>query len=235
MEDETSNNPDPANPVKKARTDNNYQTIDAFLLEVGISLTNSDHAEIAPVLLAHGYSPLILDMGKALLETATNKHHLQKKVYGDKFEATDNLHALWDIAKALYDDHLDIARIAFKNQKGVLAQLGAFGERKLSYTGWLGQAKGFYKNLLDNPEFMAGMAKFGQTETIISAASEAMNAVETALAIQQSETGKAQTATQNRDLALEALTNWNDDFVGIAQVAFNKKPYLLEILGLKGG
>lgn len=79
------------------------------------------------------------------------------------------------------------------------------------------------------------MAKFGQTETIISAASEAMNSVESALALQQKEAGEAQTVTQNRDLALEELRNWNDDFTEIVWVAFKKQLYLLEILGLKAG
>ncbi len=228
MENPTNNNP---NPTPAPGSD--YQTIDAYLLEVSVAIQNSDHPDIAPVLEQFGYTPTIIAIGEALLSNAVDKHQSQIRDYGDKFRATDQLHDQLEIARDLYVTHLNVARVAFKDDRGILTKLHALGRRKRDQMGWLGQAKTLYKNLLESAELKTGMARFGQTEAKMEAAFAEISKVENALAKKQKESGEAQTGTRTRDQALEDLANWNDDFTEIARIAFNKTPHLLEILGLK--
>ncbi len=233
MENQTPNTNPAPDPDQNSHSGSDYKTIDEYLLGLSIAISNSSHEEIAPALLAYGYSPAELAIGTDLLTNAVDKHQAQVREYGDQYRATDDLHLKLTTAKAIYTKHVDVARVAFKKERGILAEINASGSRKQSHSGWLGQAKTFYKNILEKAELKAGMAKFGQTEAILNSAFDKVNAVETALLKQQKETGEAQTATRTRDKALDALALWSDDFVDIARIALKDEPHLLEILGLK--
>ncbi|MDP1726235.1 MAG: hypothetical protein Q8M15_05585 [Bacteroidota bacterium] len=233
MENQTPNtNPTPG-PDQDPNSGSDYKTIDAYLLGLSIAINNSSHAEIAPALLAFGYSPTEMAVGTDLLTHAVDKHQTQVREYGDQYRATDDLHLKIALAKDIYLKHLGVARVAFKKERGILAEINASGSRKQTISGWLSQAKTFYKNILERTELKAGMAKFGQTEAILNLAYDKLKLVDTAISKQQKETGEAQTATRNRDKALDELALWSDDYIDIARIALKDNPHLLEILGLK--
>ncbi|MDP1726349.1 MAG: hypothetical protein Q8M15_06165 [Bacteroidota bacterium] len=233
MADQTNNNNPTPESGQNGNSGSDYKTIDAYLLGISIAIQNSGHDEIAPALLAFGYSRAEIEIGTALLTNAVDKHQIQVREYGDQYRATDDLHLKIDLAKGIYLTHLGVARVAFKKERGILAEINASGSRKHTISGWLNQAKTFYKNILGKAEYKAGMAKFGQTEPILKMAADKLNEVETAIAKQQKETGEAQTSTRTRDQALDALALWSDDYVDIARIALKDTPHLLEILGLK--
>ncbi len=84
-----------------------------------------------------------------------------------------------------------------------------------------------------SPEIQKALSEFRYGPEKIQAGQAELQATIHAKAAQEKEKGEAQAATQNRDLALEALEDWMDDFLDIAQVALAEQVQLSEILGLK--
>jgi len=229
-----TNNPNPnPNPEDGEKGPDNYVTLDSYLSQTKIALTNSSHSEIAPVLSTYGYPATKIADGVALHADAEKKQKDQIKEYGEQYTATDALHIAILVVSNVYIEHLELARIAFKNQRGVLSELAAKGERKKTQDGYLSDATTFYKNLLDKPAYVVAMAKFGQTEAILNDGYALVKTANTKLAEQRKEQGEAQTATKNRDIAVNLFSEWYSDFIGVAQIALKNKPELLEILGVK--
>jgi hypothetical protein len=209
-----------------------YQTDDEYLLHVKVALNNSNQKDIDPILSAYGYPQSKIDEGKALYEIALEKQKNQVKEYGEQYTATENLTKAIAKVGDEYLDHVKIANVAFKNQKGVLSEIAALGGRKKTQAAWIAQANTFYKNLLAKPAYVTAMANFGQIEVILTASAAKFKDISDLYDKRQKETGEAQTATKERDNAIEELDDWFTDYAEIAVIALGKKPELLQVLGL---
>ncbi len=221
----------PPTVVKKNK--NYYETDDEYLLHVKVAINNSNHAEIAPVLTTYGYSVTAINEGKALYETAMALQKLQIKEYGEQYTATEKLTQAITDASGEYKKHVSIANVAFRNQKGLLSEIAALGERKKTQAAWITQANTFYKNLMTKPDYITAMTQYGQTAALLTAAANKFKDVADLYDARQTEAGEAQTATKARDNAIADLDVWYNDYSDIAVIALNEKPELLEILGLK--
>jgi hypothetical protein len=211
-----------------------YKTIDEFLTEAQVAIANAQaNAEIQEPLAAFGYTPEVIQQGAALYDRAQATVQQQKAEYGDQIGATAALAEAWKTTKATYIPHAQVARVALKNNPGAIAQLALNGRRKQSFSGWLEQANVFYDNALGNPDTIAALAKFGITTEKLQAGKAQVKELEALNAAQEKEKGEAQQATQTRDEALDALDDWLEDFLAIAEVALADKPQLLEALGVK--
>jgi hypothetical protein len=221
----------PPTVVKKNK--NYYETDDEYLLHVKVAINNSNHAEIAPVLTTYGYSVTAINEGKALYEIAMALQKLQIKEYGEQYTATEKLTQAITDASGEYKKHVSIANVAFRNQKGLLSEIAALGERKKTQAAWITQANTFYKNLMTKPDYITAMTQYGQTAALLTAAANKFKDVADLYDARQTEAGEAQTATKARDNAIADLDVWYNDYSDIAVIALNEKPELLEILGLK--
>ncbi len=220
-------------PVASKNTKSYYETDDEYLLHVKVAINNSNHADIAPILTSYGYTPAKIDAGKALYEVAMDKQKLQVKEYGEQYTATEKLTKAIADASEEYKKHVSIANVAFRNQKGILSEMAASGERKKTQAAWITQANTFYKNLMAKADYKTAMAQFGQTEAILTAAANKFKDVADLYDARQTESGEAQTATKVRDAAIDELDVWFTDYSDIAIIALGNKPELLEILGMK--
>lgn len=230
---ENTNNPNLTPENGGENKPSNYETIDAYLSDAKVALTNSSHPQIAPILTEYGYPATRIAIGIALHTDAEKKQKDQVKEYGEQYTATDVLTRSIADASAPYMEQLELSRIAFKSQRGILAELAATGERKKTQSGWLSDATTFYTNLLAKPEYVTAMASFGQTDVKLNAAFSLIKAANAALAARTKEAGEAQTATKLRDAAIDLFDEWYSDFIGVAKIALKNKPELLEILGVK--
>ncbi|MFT5466286.1 MAG: hypothetical protein ACI8UO_001384 [Verrucomicrobiales bacterium] len=156
----------------------------------------------------------------------------QKKNYGEQFAASDSLESARAAADGLWSVHYQIARVAFKNDRGALTSLGADKRRARKLAEWLTQAKQFYQNARSTPALLAAFAKFGQDQPSLENGQTLVKAVADARDLQKKETGEAQDATEKRDAALEDLDEWMSDFLTIAKLALQDQPQLLEALGV---
>jgi hypothetical protein len=85
---------------------------------------------------------------------------------------------------------------------------------------------------LANEAWKTELAKYGQTEEMLTAELAMIDAVATASENKKKEMGDAQNATQERDEKLEELAEWVSDYEVIARIALADKPQLLEKLGI---
>jgi len=201
----------------------------AAQVAIGNALTNT---QIQDYLAEYGRDLIYLQTGQTLYQAALDADLQQKAEYGDQYAATDELNRLWKEANQTYMRYLKVARVAFKDDRGVAAELGLDGRRKQTLSGWIVQARQFYSNALANAAILSKLAEFSITQEKLLAGQSQVGAVEVANQAQEKERGEAQNATQLRDAAMEALDEWMSDFVAIARVALEAEPQLLEILGI---
>ena len=187
------------------------------------------YARLQKALAAYGYDKKKMLEGKAHSEKVELLNHLQKKEYGESYEATDSLEIARTEARQLYLRQLEVARVALKDNRGASKTLQLSGNRKRGMFGWLAQARTFYANVAGVKETLA---KYSLTEDELKQGQAMVEAVYQAHSTRRKEFSEAKQATQNRDQALESLIEWTRAFVGIAKVAFANDPEALELMGL---
>ncbi len=211
----------------------NKNTIEGKLLFAQNAITNAlGYEEIKNLLANFGYTEERLQEGQQLYERASELQAKQQEEYGEQFAATDALNAAKATANREYMNHVKIARIAFRDDRGAAESLQLTGDRRQSLSGWLKQARVFYANGLGNSEVLTALGRYGITTEKLTAAQGQVAGVEQALNNQLKEKGEAQVATQQRDEAFDALQEWMGDFIAIARIALESQPQYLEVLGV---
>ena len=187
------------------------------------------YARLQEELAAYGYDKKKMLEGKVHWEKVEMLNHLQKKEYGESYEATDSLELARAEARQVYMRHLELARVALKENRGADKTLQLSGTRKRGMFDWLAQARTFYANVEGVKETLT---KYSLTEEELKQGQAMIEAVYQAHSTRRKEYSEAKQATQNRNQALEELTAWTSAFVGIAKVAFANDPEALELMGL---
>jgi hypothetical protein len=209
------------------------KTIEETLSSSNLLIENIlNNQEILSALSVFGYDETKLNEGKALYQTALDLYNEQKREYGEQYAATDAFRAAFEEAYEKYIYYVKIARLVFKNNKGVWQELGLTGKRRDNFSGWLLQANQFYNNALANPEILNKFATVNVTQESLTAGKALVDAAEQANQTQEKEKGEAQNATKTRDAALDDLEVWIEDLKGFSRIALEGKPQLLESLGL---
>lgn len=207
--------------------------IDDLLGKSNVAIKNGiDQEPIATLLLEYGYTPEVLAVGEGLRGTTEQLNSKHKKEDGEQKEATTALSNSIKAANVVYVPHVKVARVAFKNDTNFYTQLELRGERKQKQSGWFGQTKVFYTNLLANEAALEKMAVYGQTRAKLEAGQQLVLAAEDKLALRKKEMGEAQSATDARDSAADELQEWYSDYIEIARLALANHPQYLEMLGI---
>ena len=208
-------------------------TIDEILYESGLRINNSlSDSKILDAVSQMGYSESKLNEGAALLNEAKTIVANQRKEYGEVDEAQDRYESERKAANDDYMDTIRICRVAFKDDVKAITTLELNGRRARTISGWLEQTTSFYRSLLSNDEWKAALANFGQTEEKLTARLNAIEQVALASETVKKEMGDAQNATRERDMKLEELAEWVNDYEVIARIALADKPQLLEKIGI---
>lgn len=207
--------------------------IDELISKSGVAINNGkNQPALAALLLEYGYTPERLATGESLWSVANSLNNTQQKENGEQLAATEALNQSIEAANAVYIPHLKVARIVFRDDINYWAQLALKGKRKQSLSGWLGQTKVFYTNVLNDEPALEKMAIFGQTREKLEAAWQLVLKVEENLAIRKKEMGEAQDATKARDKAIDDLQEWYSDYIEIARLALSGQPQYLEMMGI---
>ena len=209
------------------------RSIDTLLSDAQLAIDNAlNNPKVLGYLSDFGYTKAKIQQGKQLYNVAATAQLAQQAEAGDQISATTEVNEAWETAKKSYMRFLKVARVAFKSNSGVATQLDLGGTRKKSLSGWMAQAKQFYKNALDNKAVLSELKEFGITEAKLKAGLAELAVIEQANMIQEREKGEAQAATEKRDAALDELQDWLSDYLAIAKVALEEEPQLLEGLGV---
>lgn len=188
--------------------------------------------EIREKLGVYGYTPERIATGKQLLDRAIGLTSAQVEEYSDQYIATDELGKHWTSAYSKYMIAVKVVRVAFNGQPELLQRFNATGRRNRSLSGWLRDARILYTNLLNSPDALEAMARFGYSAEKLNAELAEVNEVENLHSKRLGEKSAAQQSTLERDEAFDTLYKWYSDFRAIARIALYDKPQLLEALGI---
>ena len=158
------------------------------------------------------------------LNTEKKNQYTQKRVLAKQMAAEVKE------LKALYKEHLSIARFVYRNDTFMQDQLELKGTRKGDWAGWLAQVLEFYTKV--ETLALAVMKKNGATAEDLARGKAIAAAMMAAYVDKKSNKGDAQSATKRRDEVLKAIDSWVSSFKKVARVALEKDPQLLEVLGI---
>mgnify|MGYP006299702091 CR=1 FL=1 len=188
--------------------------------------------EILTAVARFGYDEPALQHGKDLLQDATTRHQRQVKEYNEQYAATRAYEEAFQAAHEQYMQFVKVSRVVFKNNMDSYQQLGLLGDRKRNFPEWITQVRQFYTEALDTAAIQTELAKWGITMERLQGGQQLIENTVEAQNRQQKESGEAQQATQERDVAIDALYSWTDDYLTIAEIALQDTPQLLEQLGI---
>ena len=208
------------------------KTIAQRLLDAELAINNTlNSPSILAAVTPFGYDQAKLLAAKTLHQETLELVELQKKEYGEQYDATAAVEEAREAAEEAYTAALKIARLAFRGNDSARNALGLSGERKQSISGWLDETRRFYNNLLRTPTFLAKMATFNYSQAKLEAELALVEQVSTLRELQHKERGEAQEATKVRDAKLDELDQWLADYKVVAEVALATSPQQLEQLG----
>jgi len=208
-----------------------HMSLDEFLTRANVAIANTINTpEILAAVEAFGYDADVMKQGQALLDKARALSDAQQREYGEQYAATAAMNEAMAKADRIYSDHRQLAGLAFRGNTGQQAEIGLNQIKKRSFSGWRTQAERFYANLLAKPDMMAAMDRFRVTQEKLQEAQALIKQVESLGEIKQRETGEAQTATKERDAAIDALDVWLSEFKTVARIALADNAQMLEAL-----
>jgi hypothetical protein len=111
--------------------------------------------------------------------------------------------------------------------------MGLDGRRKQAEMAYCNQALDFYSNGLSNAAYKAALNKRGVTDAELTAGKTGFSNLKALIPVKAKETGEAQQATSERDIAWEIFDEWFVEFKKYATLALSRTPQLRERLGWK--
>ena len=209
------------------------KTIADRLANASTAINNTlSSPDLLALLAEFGYNEERLKEGLFLQRQAEKAHDTQRTEYGEQYAASEAVNAGQAIAEKQARRILKIARIALKADAEAARKLKLFAKKERRTIAWIDQTKALHDGFLADAAILAKLGRFGLTDEKIKACRRGVATLEQLTQQHTKETGDAQQATKNRDEALEKLDEWMADFIGIARIALEDTPQLIEKLGI---
>jgi len=198
------------------------------------TIENSQQIEEIRIELANrGYDAIRIQEGADLhIDFASA---IQAQIIARQEQYTKTMRALtaYNVAFNVYQGLVNLLRITFENERDIMQELGLFGKRERSASGFITQSTFFYNTLLNKDRIYNRIAKFQITKEMLQADLELVKDFEKANREQEDAKGLFGEATDLRDKAYRKLRHWMREFEKINKIVFYDKPYLLERLRFK--
>ena len=204
--------------------------IDKKLQRYRSSLNNAlGYPALRKPLAKYSYDRAKLLTGQAFLDKVVTLQSTKDDTFGAQKDATDAIAHRWNALKPRFTEHRQLARMAFKKQRGVLTQLKVDTRLKTSFSGWMAQATAFYSKIGQHSK---GIGRYGVTPEVLQETHTHLAEL-LALYDQQSQRkAEAQNTTEQRNRTMKELDAWMSEFYQIAKIALKDEPQLLEMLGV---
>jgi hypothetical protein len=194
--------------------------ITKLLFQSNFALENAlNGPDIMAAIAPFRYDKDRLEEGMRIRKKAEACHRNREKKWNKVQGNSVRFKKIWDEVKERYNTDVQLARIAFKKDKGTLDILQVRGTRKAAVSEWLKQAKVFYMNSFKSEEIMAGLDYLGLTREKLEEGQAAIEKFEKAVAEKEDIKGQAISATKERNEALEELRSWFSDFRAVIFLA----------------
>jgi hypothetical protein len=202
------------------------------LSEVAITNSLSD-SKILPKVEKFGYNASKLNEGKQLLEVALEKYKENLKLDGHLQNLTQSMREKFETGKQAYQDLAKVVRAIFKNDKGILAQLGIEGKMPRTIAGFIASALTLFDNASKVEEVRAKLSEYGYDDTKLKTEKLKILELQDVNNQQEAAKGSAQNSTREKDKAIKTLYEWVMQYIKIARVALKDDKDLLESIGVR--
>lgn len=219
--------------VKPKNVANTYEDFDTYYGNRNTALTNASDAEVEPLLTAAGYPPATIAAKLIELEALKKLNDIQKKEYGEQYQATKKFNDLANSLDPTYLKHVKYGKLIFEDDKTAIKVMGLDGRRKQAEMAYCNQALDFYENGLTDATYKAALNARGITDAQLTAGKTGYTNLKAMIPVKTKETGEAQQATSERDDAWETFDEWFVKFKKYATLALSTTPQLREKLGWK--
>jgi len=159
--------------------------------KIALNVAMNDE-EIKNALLKYNFDEARLNEGLELYNNASQLAADQKKEYGEQYSAREEFEKVFEEGNAIFIEHSKFSKLAYRNNANKLAKLGIVGNRPTTITGWLDQAKSFYKNALSDEELISKLSRYAITKEKLEAGQQLIINVEEAKVRHNIEMGEAQ-------------------------------------------
>jgi hypothetical protein len=209
-------------------------TMEDLLVNSKMAISNAmSDDEIKTLLLEYNYDESRYNLGLELHKKAEELYKKQKKEYSEQYKASEELDKAYNAAKQVYREHVELTRLAFRNDPSQLVSLGIEGSMHRQFSAWLTQARQFYDNAINDEKVLEKISRYNVTKEKLEKGFQLISMVEVANNKQEKEKGEAQQFTKDRDKTMDDLADWIYEFSVVAKFALAEKPQLLEKLGIK--
>lgn len=125
-----------------------------------------------------------------------------------------------------------MVKVLSRSDKDLQNRLGLQNGKVYAIEQWIEAATDFYNRLLNEPDFIASLAKFKVTADQLNAEKTAIDSLKQLRNQAVVEKGQAQEATRLRNEKLDELDDYCTELKVVAEIALEEQPQLLEKLGI---
>ena len=209
----------------KMKLDKDERILEAA--QLAVSYIEND-ASLRQKMEAFGFTPERLEVGKELLSVAVRNQQQKDVCYNIQWELRHQISEQLEAVQDQFDEHLRVARIALRKQPTVLNTLRI---ERIEPKGWprVRQAAYFYQQMQKQKLSLQGYTV--SPKELQRAAAETHGL----LSLRQErirQKGLAESSTEAKNRAFEALRQWVRECRNIARIALKDSPQLMEGFGV---
>lgn len=203
-----------------------------FMAMVLKLITNCKNAEILSKLTVFGVTEATIEEGEALIAEAQKSINDQEREHNEKLKAYDEYFAQKELCEDEHKIYSTFGRLVVGSDKSLYRTLN-FNEPLdgKTYERFM-QMEKRYRAALNEPAFMAGIAKYNVTVDSINGYMANIEILKKLRVDYDREKGQAESATEFRKLKLEELKIYYKNLKTVAKVALREDVQLLEELGI---
>jgi len=217
--------------VKKTST-RHFDTMDESIVKMKMTFGNANLPEIFPVMETVGYTAEKVAGMKAELSQLETLSQGQIKEYADQ----DAEQEKFDLKRAAINDvfnkHRSLTRVLFKGDIHAWVSLQLDTANPKAYPAWAQLLTNYYAQIAATLALQAKVQTLGITAAAVSAQSTALLDLQTLKESLRKETAEAQTATDTRDRAFDALYPQYSEYIKYAKILLAGNQ-ALEAIGVK--
>jgi hypothetical protein len=206
----------------------NYNVASIFVIE-----SSQEIEEIKIDLANNGYNAIRIQEGLDLHGVFASSIQAQISARQEQYSKSMLATTAFNIAVDVYQGLVNLFRVTFENEKDIMLELGLYGKREQSASGFITQSTHFYNTLLNKDKIYNRIAKFQITKEMLQADLQLVKDFEQFNKEQEAAKGTFGKTTDLRDKSYRELRHWMREFEKVNKIVFKKKPYLLEQLRFK--
>ena len=197
-----------------------------------VLIFNSRKPEIASKINIYGADSVYIDKGEGLYNEVIHLTENQKKEQQEESLAYDNYYEAKSYSVMKFKINRKIIKMASRADKNLQDRLKVYARRERNIEEWIQQSIEFYNLVLNEPEFLTSIAKYGITSEKLNQEKQELDFLRSLRNEAMSEKGQSQEATRLRNNKMEELEDYCYELKTIATIALEDNSQLLEALGV---